>query len=106
MSCMSLLLWCWSWYTLMMSAVRADVASGILYSCCWFLRTSSTLSKAVVPTVMVYEEVPPYHDTDLAADGSLTVNIIFPATDGTIKRLMDVWWNVKVRVYHGKVADL
>jgi hypothetical protein len=49
------------------------------------------------PSVIAYEEVLFFHDPDLGIDGRLAVNLIFPATDGTIKRLMDAWWDAKVR---------
>lgn len=28
----------------------------------------------------------------------LAVNLMVPATEGTVKQLMDAWWNVKVRL--------
>jgi len=52
---------------------------------------------AAVPAVVTYEEVLQYLDQELDFDGRLSVRIMFPATEGTIKRLMDKWWEVKVR---------
>ena len=52
---------------------------------------------AAVPAVVTYEEILQYRDLELDVDGRLSVNIMFPATEGTIKRLMDDWWATKVR---------
>lgn len=50
-----------------------------------------------VPSAIAYEEVLQFHDSDLDVVGTLTVNLMFPATEGTISRLMNSWWDAKVR---------
>ena len=51
---------------------------------------------AAAPSVMAYEEVLQFRDPELG-DGRLSVNLMFPATEGTVSRLMSTWWDVKVR---------
>lgn len=51
---------------------------------------------AALPTAMVYEEMVRFRDPELDIEGTLLVNLMFPATDGTITRLMNAWWDVKV----------
>jgi hypothetical protein len=53
------------------------------------------------PSVMRYEEEVKFHDPQLDIDGSMTVDLIFPATEGTIQRLMTAWWDAKVRQQTG-----
>jgi hypothetical protein len=52
---------------------------------------------ATVPAVVTCKEILQYRELELDVDGRLSVNIMFPATEGTIKRLMDDWWETKVR---------
>jgi hypothetical protein len=51
---------------------------------------------AAVPSVMRYEHVLLYKEPELDTDSRLTVDLMFPAGQGTISRLMDAWWVVKV----------
>ena len=49
------------------------------------------------PSDMAYQEVLQFHDVERDVEGRLTVNLMFPATEGTIVRLMNAWWDAKVR---------
>lgn len=49
------------------------------------------------PSDMAYQEELQFHDVELGVEGRLTVNLMFPATEGTIVRLMNAWWDRKVR---------
>jgi hypothetical protein len=52
---------------------------------------------AAMPTAMAYEEQLQFRDPELGVEGTLLVNLMFPATEGTVTRLMNAWWDVKVR---------
>jgi hypothetical protein len=52
---------------------------------------------AAAPSALAYEEVLQFHDSNLDVGGRLAVNLMFPATEGTVSRLMKAWWDIKVR---------
>lgn len=52
---------------------------------------------AAVPSVIEYQEVLSFDDPALDVHGSLAVDLMFPATESSVQRLLAAWWDVQVR---------